>query len=68
MLKYAISKPILDMDSLQAGLPPAINKRRLDSQHTYMHAGGDTGVNEFTAYFGAGCHKLAEPFAFLHQI
>ena len=68
MLRYAISKPILDMDSLQTGQPPAINKRRLDSQHAFMHAGGDTGVNEFTAYFGSGCHKLAEPFAFLHQI
>jgi hypothetical protein len=33
-----------------------------------MHAGGDAGINEFTAYFGSGCHKLAEPFAFLHQI
>lgn len=68
LLKYAISKPILDMDNLQAGKPPSINRRRLDSQYKFMYAGGDSGQNEFTAYFGSGCHKLAEPFAFLHQI
>ena len=68
LLKYAISKPIVDMDSLQTGNPPAINRRRLDSQYKFIHAGGDAGLNEFTAYFGSGCHKLAEPFAFLHQI
>jgi len=68
LLKYAISKPILDMDNLQPGKPPSINRRRLDSQYKFMHAGGDAGVNEFTAYFGSGCHKLAEPFAFLHQL
>ena len=68
LLKYAISKPILDMDTLETGKPPSINRRRLDSQHKFMQAGADAGINEFTAYFGSGCHKLAEPFAFLHQI
>jgi len=68
LLKYAMSKPILDLNNLDKDKPPSINRRRLDSQYKFMHAGGDAGLNEFTAYFGNGCHKLAEPFAFLHQI
>jgi len=67
LLKYAINKPILDMESLEPGHQPMINRRRLDSQHKYMHD-DDSGRNEFTAYFGSGLHKLTEPFAFLHQI
>ena len=67
LLKYAINKPILDMESLEPGHQPMINRRRLDSQHKYIHD-DDSGRNEFTAYFGSGLHKLTEPFAFLHQI
>lgn len=66
-LKYAITKPILDMDSLIEGHPPAINQRRLSSQIKYLKGDSDSGENEFTCYFGNGINRLTEPFAFLHQ-
>jgi hypothetical protein len=68
LLKYAINRPIVDMDTLQSNKPPEINRQRLDSQHKFLQGDGDSSRNEFTAYFGSGCHQLAEPFAFLHQI
>jgi hypothetical protein len=67
-LKYAINKPILDMENLRHGRKPNINFRRMESQHTYLQGDCDTGKNEFTALYGSGLHKLTEPFAFLHQI
>jgi len=66
-LKYAITKPLLDMDNLKEGRPPAINQRRLQLQYKFLKGDGDSGENEFTCYFGNGINKLTEPFAFLHQ-
>jgi hypothetical protein len=66
-LKYAISKPIVDMDSLGPDSIPSINKRRVKAQYDYQHSGDDDASNEFALYFGEGMSHITEPFAFLHQ-
>jgi hypothetical protein len=55
------------MDSLQAGCPPAINQKRLQSQYSFMLEKQNTDANEFAAYFGNCINNLTDPFAFLHQ-
>jgi hypothetical protein len=66
-LKYAITKPLLDMDNLKEGQSPAINRKRLQAQYKFLQGEEGGGENEFTSYFGNGINKLTEPFAFLHQ-
>ncbi|GAA0564862.1 gluzincin family metallopeptidase [Chitinophaga japonensis] len=66
-LKYVITKPILDVDSLDSDRPPALNLKRIRAQYAYQHGETDTGINEYFRYFGNGFHQMAEPFAFLHQ-
>jgi len=66
-LKYAISKPLLDMEALEKEQEPRINKRRLDNQYAFQQGDEDSGVNEYTLYFGAGIRQVTEPFAFLHH-
>ncbi|HVU53507.1 MAG TPA: hypothetical protein VHD83_00555 [Puia sp.] len=67
MLKYAISKPILDMENLAGGVAPAINRKRLLSQHSFIYGDGGPHPNEFAAYFGNCIVKMANPFSFLHE-
>ena len=65
-LKYAISKPMLDMNAL------AKNNRRLNHTRAlqlneYLN-GGSAEQNKYEAYFGLGRQFNAnEPFAFLHN-
>lgn len=66
-LKYAISKPILEMEALDKEEEPRINMRRLDNQYKFQHGDENSGVNEYSMYFGNGINKIIEPFAFLHQ-
>lgn len=66
-LKYAISKPILDMESLEKEQKATINSRRLENQYQFQYGEQDTGTNEFSLYFGNGHQHIMEPFAFLHQ-
>lgn len=67
-LKYAISKPILDMEKLVEKKQVDINKKRLETQYRFQYEeDGDRQGNEFNAYFGNGIHRITEPFAFLHQ-
>ncbi len=66
-LKYAISKPIMDMDQLEKTGKATINLSRADAQYKFMHQGDEDGMNEFTSYFSNDSHGLIEPFAFLHQ-
>ena len=66
-LKYAISKPILDMDSLERNGVLKINMKRVETQYHLQNEAGDLPFSEYALYFGTGGCKVAEPFAFLHQ-
>ncbi len=67
-LKYAISKPILDMEELERSGKAVINHQRLDTQYQFQYGEeGDAHGSEFRSYFGNGIHRITEPFAFLHQ-
>lgn len=67
MLKYVISKPILDIASLDNGGECTLNLKRIRVQHAFQHGDTDCGLNEYFQYFGNGFHHMTEPFAFLHQ-
>jgi hypothetical protein len=64
-LKYAISKPLLEIVDDQA--KPMINKSRVNKQYRYMADEDAAGYNEFTKYFSGGLRNVVEPFSFLHQ-
>jgi hypothetical protein len=66
-LKYAISKPLLDLSALENGNIPFLNMQRLDAQYKFQNDLQDTGQNEYCLYFGEGNNSMTEPFAFLHQ-
>lgn len=66
-LKYAIAKPLIDLSELEATGKIAMNHKRMDIQYRMEYGDDDTSVNEYAMYFGGGSHKMAEPFAFLHQ-
>ena len=69
-LKYAISKPLIDLDKLEVSDKNDklhINMKRVDAQYKIQHGTDDMHFNEFALYFGDGANKIAEPFAFLHQ-
>jgi hypothetical protein len=66
-LKYAISKPLLDMDSLRKNGVTKINMKRVETQYKLQNEAGDLPFSEYAFYFGNGGCKVAEPFAFLHQ-
>lgn len=66
-LRYAISKPLLDMERLEKDGEPIINIKRLRNQYKFQHGDEESGVNEYTLYFGNGVQHIMEPFAFLHQ-
>lgn len=70
-LRYAISKPILDIKAIAAAEKqgvrekPVINVERLKKQYDYQQSAVEG--NEFAAYFSPGQQQVMEPFAFLHQ-
>lgn len=65
-LKYAISKPLLDMDLLSTG-QRQIDRRRIENQFSYMSEAA-MNMNEFNCFFGHTINDHnQEPFAFLHQ-
>lgn len=66
-LKYAISKPLLDMEILEREGKSVINMKRVASQYNFQYGDDANSSNEFTSYFGNGLHLITEPFAFLHQ-
>jgi hypothetical protein len=63
-LKYAISKPIIDIEALEKEEVPKINMRRLQIQYDFQQ---DPGLSDYSLYFGSGHSNITEPFAFLHQ-
>ncbi len=67
-LKYAISKPLLDVQALSGPAGAAkIDEARLRRQYDYLYGEAGAGHNDYALYFGEQLHHLSEPFAFLHQ-
>jgi len=66
-LRYAISRPLLDPDSLSAGAPK-IDKQRAESQYKYQNEDAIMALGEFSRFFGLGLQNdLNEPFSILHH-
>lgn len=64
-LKYAISKPLLDLDSI-AARAHKLNESRCFAMYKYQH-GINCNQTQFKAYFGMGKQQFwNEPFNFLH--
>ncbi len=65
-LKYAISKPLLDVDELKKKGPRQLNLGRALQVSKYTREKGHT-VSAYQAYFGlTKLSGIGEPFAFLH--
>ena len=65
-LKYCISKPILDQDSLPAGMK--INEKRILALYNYL-TGYKANSSSFAAYFvPEQGTTLLEPFSMLHRL
>lgn len=63
-LKYAISKPLINTDSLDSGYK--LNEARCFALHRYRK-GGAGSQTQFQQYFGMGKQNgVNEPFSFLH--
>ncbi len=64
-LKYAISKPLLDINSLKAGQMPRINEKKVWQLHDYYNTGF---AGTYNAHFSVGKQNSTfEPFSFLHN-
>ncbi len=64
-LKYAISKPLLDIDALNSNVHQ-LDRSRCLALHKHQH-GPVADQNQFQAYFGMGKQNaFNEPFNFLH--
>lgn len=67
-LKYAISKPLLDLELLEQG-KYEIHKKRVEEQYRHLFGEGLLHMSEYNKYFGMGLHnyQLGESFALLHH-
>jgi hypothetical protein len=66
-LKYAILKPLIDMDIFEATGKLTINQKRIETQYKMQFGTEEFPFNDFALYFGNSKQKITEPFAFLHQ-
>lgn len=66
-LKYAIAKPLLDLDSLRNGTSLQIDRKRAQRQYNYQFGDQGFSTSNYALYFGGQLHNLSEPFSFLHQ-
>jgi hypothetical protein len=73
-LKYAISKPLLDIENKPllekdniTETEPHIDLKRATRQYEYMSDTDGKYFNEYTRYFSADHLQIVEPFSFLHQ-
>jgi hypothetical protein len=66
-LKYAISKPLLDLELLYQTGAIEVDKKRAKRQHDFQFFEEGIGRNAYSLYFGGRTHGMAEPFSFLHQ-
>jgi hypothetical protein len=66
-LKYAVSKPLLDLVKLKEGIY-SIDKERAVQQFQYQKEDSVMHLSDFNLYFGNGIsNNMNEPFAFLHH-
>lgn len=66
-LKYAVSKPLLDLPKLKAG-QYQIDRDRAQQQYQFQLEDGVMHLSEYNLYFGNGLrNNFNEPFAFLHH-
>lgn len=66
-LKYAVSKPLLNISKLKAG-QYEIDLERAHQQYEYQQEEGILHLSEYNQYFGNGLrNNLNEPFNFLHR-
>jgi hypothetical protein len=64
-LKYAISKPLLDIeDNL---IDPCIDLKRAKRQYAFQNSDETLAYNEYIKYFSSGIRDVMETFSFLHQ-
>ena len=74
-LKYAISKPLLDLEDKQsldgkdknAEIKLHIDMKRVARQYEYMSDSDGMNFNEYTKFFSTNLLQIVEPFNFLHQ-
>lgn len=77
-LKYAISKPLIDLEHLENHLlnekdhnrsPYKINEKRVKAQYQFQFEAGALGINPFARYFNTKLpdNCFVEPFALLHS-
>ena len=65
-LKYAVSKPLLDINVLPR--KRQIDKERVEQQYNYQIEEGPLHLSEYNQYFGQGLHNnFNEPFCLLHH-
>jgi hypothetical protein len=64
-MKYAISKPLLDIEDNQSA--PHINLERAQRQYFYQNGEDVAGFNEYIKYFSSGIRDIVETFNLLHQ-
>ncbi|SEM69294.1 hypothetical protein SAMN05192574_101491 [Mucilaginibacter gossypiicola] len=65
-LKYAISKPLIDVDCFANQDKCLLNLQRLKAQYNFLNNDGGTD-NGFQQGFSGPAFRSTEPFAFLHQ-
>ncbi|MDX1954711.1 MAG: hypothetical protein SFU20_04205 [Chitinophagaceae bacterium] len=66
-LKYAVSKPLLDLGKIKQG-QYRIDEERAIQQFQFQREDGVMHLSEYNLYFGNGLHNnFNEPFAFLHH-
>lgn len=66
-LKYAISKPIIDVDNLRDNGIPTLNLKRLEAQYNFLNDGNELDISDYSKQFSTSVSRFMEPFAFLHQ-
>jgi hypothetical protein len=67
-LKYAITKPLLDLRKLQSGGARSLDKARIERQFAYQNDGDAMAMGDYAKHFGIGLNNAAnEPFALLHN-
>jgi hypothetical protein len=66
-LKYAIAKPLLDLNTVP-GQPRQLDAARIEKQAAYQNDGDLMAASEYSKFFGQGLDCLTnEPFALLHH-
>jgi hypothetical protein len=66
-LKYAIAKPLLDLNT-PPGQPHQLDAARIAKQAAYQNDGDLMAASEYSKFFGQSLDSLTnEPFALLHH-